>query len=97
MPGDARQHPLLLAQRPLPSMMIATWRGTVRVSGTLRVELVNIFGTIGINDGKRRRACRGRVASARPLPQIAIRSVSFVASSLSISAMKRSVSFCTSA
>ena len=30
----------LLAQRPLPSMMIATWRGTALTSGTSIVELV---------------------------------------------------------
>src|SRR5258708_12461922 len=29
------------AQRPLPSMMMATWRGTIPVSGTACVELVN--------------------------------------------------------
>jgi hypothetical protein len=30
----------LLAQRPLPSMMIATWRGTALTSGISIVELV---------------------------------------------------------
>ena len=30
------------AQRPLPSMMMATWRGTARDSGMSRVELVNM-------------------------------------------------------
>ena len=30
-----------LAQRPLPSMMIATCRGTSRTAGTVAVELVN--------------------------------------------------------
>src|SRR5438552_10437530 len=33
-----------LAQRPLPSMMMATCRGTSRTSGTPRVELVNDIG-----------------------------------------------------
>ena len=32
------------AQRPLPSMMIATWRGTAVAAGMSRVELGNMAG-----------------------------------------------------
>jgi purine-cytosine permease-like protein len=33
----------LVAQRPLPSMMMAMWRGTFGASGTAVVELLKII------------------------------------------------------
>ncbi len=69
------------AQRPLPSMMIATWRGTADESGMSRVELGNMEAGGG---GKVVGVVGGGAADAR---QIAIRSVSLAASTLSISAM----------
>ena len=37
----------LFAQRPLPSMMMATWRGIARAAGMVRVELVNMVSKPG--------------------------------------------------
>jgi hypothetical protein len=68
------------AQRPLPSMMIATWRGTTAAAGMSRVELGNM------ECGRPVESRRGR-RRQRDDGQIAIRSVSLAASTLSISAM----------
>src|SRR5574337_1705259 len=45
-----------LAQRPLPSMMIATWRGTAATSGTPRVELLK--GRLKIHTSREAAQCR---------------------------------------
>src|SRR4029077_19039295 len=50
------------AQRPLPSMMIATWRGTSDVAGMSRVEL----GNMGWREPVAMSGCRRRLRRGRP-------------------------------
>ncbi len=72
MSGHPRQRRRFCAQRPLPSMMMAMWRGTASVLGIPIVELSN-----GVT-------VRGWL---RAPAYTAIRSASLACSSLSISAM----------